>query len=292
MSGRRFDLPLDSTAASRFLLWIVAGLIYVAVVALAIAAVADSALRLYDARARIVTVTLPALEDVRLENGGVDAALAILQRTRGVTSATPVPEAELQRLMEPWLGDVQGSQDLPLPRLIDVTLDPRARPDLSLLEARLREVVPGAIVGVEALSRDRGERLAAFFRAWGGISGLLILIGALGAVALITRLSLGMQSDTIEMLRLMGASDRYIARQFERHALLNALRGGLLGFVLAVATVLLLLYSSRRMELAGTVPLGLRAVDWVLLACVPVLSTLLIALVARMSALLRLSQMP
>lgn len=292
MSNRRFDLPLETTAASRFLLWIVAGLVYITVVVLAVAAVADSALKLYNMRARIVTVTLPAVEDGGETDAGVDAALEILHMTRGVTSATPVPEAELEKLIEPWLGDVRDNQSLPLPRLIDVTLDPLARPDLPALQQRLREVVPGATIGVEAMSRDRAERMAAFFRAWGGTAGLLVLIGSLAVVGLITRMTLAMHTETIEMLRLMGAPDGYIARQFERHALLNGLQGGLLGFVLALVTVLALLYSSRRMELAGAIQLSLRPVDWVLLACVPVLSALLITLVARMTALWRLSKMP
>lgn len=292
MSDRRFDLPLESTAASRFLVWIVAGLVYLAVVALAVAAVADSALKLYNMRARIVTVTLPAIEEGSAVETAVEAALEILRRTRGVTSASPVPQAELEQLIEPWLGDVRDRQGLPLPQLIDVTLDPLARPDLPVLQQRLREVVPGATIGVEAMSRDRAESMAAFFRNWGVAAGLLVLIGSLGVVVLITRMTLSMHTDTLEMLRLMGAPDGYIARQFERHALLNGLRGGLLGFGCAVATVLLLLYSSRRMELAGAIQLGLRPVDWVLLACVPVVSALLVTVVARVTALWRLSKMP
>lgn len=58
MNLRRFDLPLDQTAASRFLPWLLACLVYVAVVALAVAAVADGALRLYNIRAKLVTSTL------------------------------------------------------------------------------------------------------------------------------------------------------------------------------------------------------------------------------------------
>jgi hypothetical protein len=59
----RFDLPLDQTALTRFLPWTVAALVYLAVLALAVAAVADGALRLYSLRARLVTVTLPAVPD-------------------------------------------------------------------------------------------------------------------------------------------------------------------------------------------------------------------------------------
>lgn len=292
MSGRRFDLPLETTAASRFLPWILAGLVWLAVVALAIAAVADRALELYGMRARIVTVTLPAVEGGQETEAAMRAALAVLKDVRGITAANPVPDAELETLIQPWLGDVPPSQELPLPRLIDVTLDPLARLDLAALEERLRSVVPGATIGAEAVSRDRAERAAAFLRAWGATIGLLVLLGALLVTAVVTRLTLNMLLDTVEMLRLMGAADGYIARQFERHTLLHGLRGGLLGFALAVATVLVLLFSSRRMELAGAIELQLGPIGWILLACVPVVTVLLATLAARMTALWRLAQLP
>ena len=65
MNLRRFDLPLRHGAASRFLPWTIGGLLYLAVVALAVAAIADEALRRYDLRRELVTVTLPSVEDGR-----------------------------------------------------------------------------------------------------------------------------------------------------------------------------------------------------------------------------------
>ena len=94
---RRFDLPLDQTAASRLLPWALAGLVYLAVVALAVAAIANGALRLYGMRAKLVTVTLPAVEDVVAGERGVEVVLEILRATRGVTSASPVPPGELAK---------------------------------------------------------------------------------------------------------------------------------------------------------------------------------------------------
>jgi cell division transport system permease protein len=288
----RFDLPLDETALTRVLPWTIAALIYLAVLALAVAAVADGALRLYSLRARLVTVTLPPAPDAGQSARETAAALGVLQQTHGVTSATLVPPAELEQLVEPWLGDVGTSGELPLPRLIDVTLDPLAEPDLAALKDRLQEVVAGATLGVEARSRDRGERVAAFFRAWGGAAGVLALLGSLLAVAGIIRVSLRTQAPIVELLRSMGAPDSYLARQFERHALWSGLRGGLSGFALAVLTILALLSSSRAIELAGSVQLQLRALDWLLLACVPVVSVLLVTAIARMTALRGLAQLP
>jgi len=291
MKPRRFDLPLDQTALGRYLPWTVAALVYLAVLSLAVAAVADGALRVYGLRAKLVTVTLPSVEDASQSAREIAAALDLLQQTRGVTSATLVPTEELEQLIEPWLGNAKMDGDLPLPRLIDVTLDPLAGPDLNALRGRLQEVVAGATIGVEALTRDRAERMAAFFRAWGAGAGVATLLGALLVVALMTRGSLRAQSHVVELLRSMGAPDGYLARQFERHALLGGLRGALVGFGLAVLTILALLYSSHRMELAGTVDLHLSALDWILLACVPLVSVLLVTAIARMAALRGLAQM-
>jgi cell division transport system permease protein len=288
--GQRFDLPLESSAASRFLVWILGGLVYLMVLAFGIAAVADQALDIYQSRARLVTVTLPPVDDPTQDQEAVAAALAVLEGAAGVISAAPVSAEELEQLIEPWIGAAAERPDLPLPRLIDVTLDPVHRPDLEELQGRLEEAVPGATIGVEALSRDRAERLAAYVRAWAGAAGLLLLGGAVAAAAMLTRQSLAMLTDTVELLRLMGAPDRYIARQFESHALLSALRGGLIGFALALLTLVAMLWSSRRMELAGAIELDLSAVHWVLLAAVPPVTAVLVALVVRLTAVWRLGR--
>jgi cell division transport system permease protein len=292
MKLRRFDLPLRQSAASRFLPWTIGGLLYLAVVALAVAAIADEALRLYGLRAELVTVSLPSVNDAGRGEQNVAQAVDILRRTPGVRSVVPVPPDEVAALVEPWLDDFKSAADLPLPRLIDVIIEPQAKPDLPALQQRLAEVVAGATVGVEALSRDRAERLAAFLRAWGSGAGIAALLGTLALVGLITWVSLRMNTESVELLRCMGAPDRYLARQFERHALVSSAQGGLIGCALALLTVMGLLYSSRRMQLAEAVELQLPPLDWVLLACVPVVAALLITAVARVTALWSLARVP
>jgi cell division transport system permease protein len=292
MKLRRFDLPLRQSAASRFLPWTIGGLLYLAVVALAVAAIADEALRLYGLRAELVTVSLPSVNDAGRGEQNVAQAVDILRRTPGVRSVVPVPPDEVAALVEPWLDDFKSAADLPLPRLIDVIIEPQAKPDLPALQQRLAEVVAGATVGVEALSRDRAERLAAFLRAWGSGAGIAALLGTLALVGLITWVSLRMNTESVELLRCMGAPDRYLARQFERHALVSSAQGGLIGCALALLTVMGLLYSSRRMQLAEAVELQLPPLDWVLLACVPVVAALLITAVARVTALWGLARVP
>ena len=291
MKLRRFDLPLRQSAASRFLPWTIGGLLFLAIVALGVAAIADAALRGYGMRSKMVTVTLPVFEagDGQQE---LAEALNILRNTRGVTAAAPVPVAEVAILVEPWMGDLEAEMDLPLPRLIDVTLDPRSHVDLAALEQQLGRVVEGATVGAEVLARARAERVAAFLRGWGVAGGVAALVAMLALVALITWVSLRMTADLIELLRCMGAPDRYLARQFEGHALLSSIQGGSVGLVLALLTVLAILYSSDRMQLAEAIEPQLPAMDWLLLACVPLLAALPIMAVARLTALWGLMRTP
>ncbi|HWL46951.1 MAG TPA: cell division protein, partial [Sphingomonadaceae bacterium] len=51
------------------------------------------------------------------------AALAALTAMPGVHDATRVGAEEMKALLEPWLGADMAESDLPLPAMIDVTLD-------------------------------------------------------------------------------------------------------------------------------------------------------------------------
>ncbi|MGI9499058.1 MAG: cell division protein FtsX [Geminicoccaceae bacterium] len=288
---RSLDLPLDQTAVSRFLPWIMAGLLYLAVVALAVAALADGALQLFDERDKMVTVSLPTAG--LSEDGDRDVAniLDALNEEKQVVKATVVADDELKDLIEPWLGERGDDEDLPLPRLIDVSLDPLSQPDLQGLEQRIREIVPDATVGIQEVSEGRAERQAAFFRAVGITLGIVLLLCSLAIVTVITSLSLAMHDDTVTLLRYMGAQDGYLARQFERYALHSGLRGGLIGFFAAMLTVLGVLYSIQNLEMTNSIRLGLRPVDWIFLACVPVVAALLCTFMARMTALWSLGRM-
>ena len=76
--------------------------------------------------------------------GSVAEVLRILNATPGVRAAEPMPAAEIERLLEPWLGAAASLSDLPVPALISVTLDAAAPPDLNSLSRRIAEAAPGA----------------------------------------------------------------------------------------------------------------------------------------------------
>ena len=127
------------------------------------------------------------------------------------------------------------------------------------------------------------------------LAGAVVILIGLAAVATVvftTRMGLSIHRNVIELLHLIGARDGYVAAQFQRQAMILGLRGGVLGIVLAVATLFGLRHVAGRLEtpLAPDIPVAHWA--WALLAAVPVVTALIAMATARLTALRELAKMP
>ena len=287
----RLDLPLRQDASGRFLPWIIALMVYLAAMGgIALIWLGD-ALSAWDAvLSSTLTLQLPAdTSTARLE-----MTEGALKQTKGVIAVRLLDQAETAKLLQPWLGTSVPIENLPLPRLVDVRIDPRAAIDFVTLRQQLDSIVPNA-----QLDNNR---------AW--LSGLrnfalrvegVILVGVIAVTLLIVtiivftaRIGLAIHRSVIELLHLMGAQDDYIARQFQVHALGLGLRGGMIGAVAAVATVLILGPASY--VLALPVPVAaFGIVDWRfwLLLFVTMLAACGVAMAtARLTVLRQLARMP
>ncbi len=156
------------------------------------------------------------------------AALSALQIAPGVASARLLSEAELQDLLAPWLGQQADVSALPLPGLIDVSIEGTG-PDVEDVQRQLDLVAPGAIYD------DHDEWRAPLIEAARGLRRLtmigvalsLLVLAAMVGVAAVASLWSG--TGVIRTLRLIGAEDRFISRAFERQFALRAAIGGLFG---------------------------------------------------------------
>lgn len=288
MRRQRLDLPLARTAPARLLPWLTAALVYLLVMLLGMATIADQALRAIDQRARMLIVTLPLVDPGDSERD-LSAALEILYQEPFVLRAEHVSNAALRGLMAPWLGEARAG-DLPLPGMIDVALDPLAEPDLAALQGALSRAVPGATLALDQAAPDPVAQVAALVRGWSGGFAVLALAALLVAIAAVTHLSLRLCADAVALLRWMGASPGYLAGQIERFAWAGGLRGGAAGFGLAVLTVVALIRSGGPLAVAGSLALGLRPIDWGLLAAIAVSAVVLAVALVRAAALWSLRQ--
>ena len=292
MFASRSDLPLDRDALSRFLPWLIAFMVFLAVLAMAGVLVLNTIAARWDKgitgtlTVQIVPADDPSRDDERLQK-----VLKILAETPEVDRFETLGDDKLLALLEPWLGTGVGVQDLPLPRLVDVELKPDAKLDVEALSRRVEARVPGVSIDDHSLWLGR---LVRFIRTVEGLASMvlvLIVLATVGTVVFTTRTGLTIHRNAIEVLHFIGAQDSYVASQFAGRALILGLKGGVAGLLLAAPTLWGIGFMARQMD-SGLLPdITLSPVHWAALAGLPVAVALIAMMTARLTVLKTLSRM-
>lgn len=293
---RRSDLPLRNDATSRFLPWLVALMVFLASLALAMMFVISNLVERWD---RDIAGTLTVQVAPVLGEGGevgtqerVDAALKLLRETPGVVAARALAQPELVSLVEPWLGSSELVKDLPLPRLLDVTIDPRHRVDIDALARQLAQTVAGASLDDHRVWLSRLVNLSRTIELVAATTVLLIGLVTALTVVYATRTGMAVHGEVIEVLHLTGAQDDYIARQFAERVFTLGLIGGGMGIGLAVPALIAIAWMARNIE-GGFLPdLSLPVAGWLAIAVLPALVALLMMVTARFTVHRTLSRLP
>jgi cell division transport system permease protein len=125
--------------------WVIAIMMFLTVLAAAAGLGLGGAAARLDEQigSRITIQVVEANPDVRRAQSA--AAAAALRNLPGVTNVRPVPEDEVQHLLEPWLGAGGVDGDIPVPAMIDVDLSPEApRPRRCAGRSPRRRPPPGS----------------------------------------------------------------------------------------------------------------------------------------------------
>ena len=194
-----------------------------------------------------VTVQVEPREKVDTDRLMKDV-VAFLAQQPGVKGVKPMSLEDSAALIEPWLGTSEGLKALPLPRLIAIDLDRAAPPDFAALRMKLTEAFKGVSLD-DHRHWQQQIRTVTHSLAIGGLA-ILMLVGAATTAIIIsaTRSSMSSNREIVEVLHFVGATDRFIAREFERHFLALGVRAGLVGAGLAMLVFLLM---PTGMELLG-----------------------------------------
>lgn len=183
--------------------------------------------------AREVTIQI-APAPGRDMDAAVEKAAGLARRFHGVGDVTAMSKDESTRLLEPWLGTGLSLTDLPIPRLIVVTIASGATPDISDLRRVLAAEVPGANLDDHRGWIDRMRAMAGTAVAVGVGIMILMIAATMLSVTFATRGAMAANRPVIEVLHFIGARNNYIARNFGRHFLLLGLKGGALGGAVAL----------------------------------------------------------
>jgi cell division transport system permease protein len=245
--GRR-PMPIvpPQSVAGNALVLVIAIMTFLSCLTLgAVTLVRDTAATWQSEIAREATIQIKPAEGLDMEAALRDAA-EIARGFAGVREVTVVGDAATARLLEPWLGGGVDLSELPVPRLVTVTIDPASPPDFEAMRAAVTENVPYATLDDH---RTWVDRLVAMARTtvWIGLSILILILSAtLLTVVFATRGAMSGNGHVIEVLHFVGAEAGFIARQFRSHFLLTGMKGAAAGGVLATIVFLAFSWWSSR----------------------------------------------
>jgi len=186
-----------------------------------------------------ITVELDPVNTADIEKKMTLVAL-FLAKQKGVTRVKPLTADDSAKLLEPWLGQTSALAALPIPRLIAVEIDRSNPPDIQLIKTALSQNFEG--VTLDDHRRWQAEiRMLTRSAALGGLAVLSLVAAATIAIIIsATRSAMASNREIIEVLHFVGANERFISREFERHFLGLGVRAGLMGALAAAVAFLLL----------------------------------------------------
>jgi cell division transport system permease protein len=167
-------------------------------------------------------------------------AVELARAVPTVVEVRPMPRAESDKLLEPWLGAGLDLVELPIPRLIVLRLSSTVANDLVAFSQTLRREVPSATLDDHRLWVRRLSTMASTIILAGVAVVLLVLVAAGLAVAFATRGAMAGSRDSVEVLHFVGATDEFIAREFQTRFVALGLRGGAAGGFAAILAIALL----------------------------------------------------
>lgn len=181
---------------------------------------------------RELTIQVRPVEGEVMETN-LRTAVTLAETTPGVASARALTLEESQQLLEPWLGTGLDLTAIDIPRLVVVQLADPLEADVEGLSRNLQSI-NGASLDTHAAWRQQLNTMAGTIV----LSGLLvlILIGAATVLAIIfaTRGAMATNREIVDVLHYIGASNKFIAGEFQGRFLSIGLQGGLLGTVAAL----------------------------------------------------------
>lgn len=227
------------TIAGHALVLVIAIMSFLAALTVAAVTMISSATRDWQSDiGRGATIQIRQIDGIDIE-AQLAKAIEIARASPGIGQATALSISESSALLEPWLGLDLAFDDLPIPRLIELTISDPSVVDFIGLSSRLQAEVKGAILDNHRFWVERLRSMAETAILIGFTILLLVLAATVLTVIFATRSAMAGNQDTIAVLHFVGAGNRFIASEFQRKFFILGLKGSLAGGVAAVLTFLI-----------------------------------------------------
>jgi cell division transport system permease protein len=183
---------------------------------------------------REITIQIKPDETIDMERKLIEARDLALSFV-GTRDGSVLDKDATSRLLEPWLGAGLDIDELPVPRLVIITIDEQNPPDFTAMRAELKRKIPQAYLDDHRTWVDRLVSMARTTVLIGsGVLGLVFFAMVL-TVIFATRGALAGNRHIVEVLHFVGAEASFVAGEFQKHFLIVSLKGSLAGAFLAAA---------------------------------------------------------
>lgn len=170
---------------------------------------------------------------------GLDMAAALTRARNvaltfvGTESGQIMDEQATARLLEPWLGTGLDINDLPVPRLVIITIDESNPPDFAAMRDLLKAEVPQAFLDDHRTWVNKLVSMARTTVLIGFSVLFLVFTAMVVTVVFATRGALSGNRHIIEVLHFVGAEGAFVAHEFQKHFLKISLKGAGVGGLVA-----------------------------------------------------------
>lgn len=299
-SKRRYDIPLGKNEGTDFLVLLIALMTFLAVMALSGSfALGSMTERWSSGLENKLTIEIPAEKsngDLRTKEQITDFTEKVvksLESNPSIKSFNVLQNEDIQGLISPWLGEDMVLDEIPLPGLVSAELHISSPEVLQILEKDM------ALINNNIRIDTHETWLMSLLRVTGALklsaSAITLIIGLTTIVAVAggVRARMAIHRADVELLHLMGASDDYIMKQFQRHALILAVKGALAGMALSLIALLIMSGLSSGEGAESVLPgLSLQPIQMLGLIILPAFACLIAAIASRFTVLRVLGAMP
>ncbi|MDR0406518.1 MAG: hypothetical protein LBH38_00315 [Holosporales bacterium] len=274
------DFPFEKNVSSKVLPWVIGALIYLATVAiLGCIGVYRTTETWNTALSEHMTIEIPVIQESKEKTvEHLQAFLPTLQKIPGILKIEIIPENQVQDLIAAWVDDPLLLKTLEMPILVDVLLTPGQPVSSEDIRIETTKVFQEARLHNHAEWYSPVLQCAALFQIFSIALALLTGLIVIGTIIFSTHASLVVHQRIVNILQLIGATDAYIAQQFEKHTLRMALQAVLIAITITSTTLF-------AFQIFSDIPIIVGGLEWSTIALMPVLMMAIVLCATRLTVI-------
>jgi cell division transport system permease protein len=234
------EIPISKDSITRLVPWIVALLVFLLCLVLSGASAIGVSMHKWQIGvSHRLTIEVPLQHEI--DRDRITSAVAgYLRSHSGINAIEIADKTRLYTLFGVPLQNAEQYNDFPLPVLVDVILNPGTPVNSKEIIAHLQQYTPGIRIETYSQWYDMLSLLQKSMQMISYAFVMLIALTVIIMVSLVTKAGLSAHEESISILKLIGASNSYVARKFQTHAFRLSTRGALVGFALSLPIIWLI----------------------------------------------------